>query len=62
MTLALAKCTALLTALLAGCASTNTFDTPAEAVPFCMALGEVPVIVEGRVACSGDLTPPSRRP
>lgn len=41
----------LLALLLAGCAS--TFDTPADAVPYCMTLGEVPTTVDGDVTCTG---------
>lgn len=42
----------LLALLLSGCASGKPFEDRAEAVPFCLVLGEVPVVVEGRVVCS----------
>lgn len=46
------KRAALLALVLAGCASGKPFEDRAEAVPFCLVLGEVPVVVDGRVRCS----------
>jgi len=41
----------LLSLILTGCTTTNSFQTVGDAVGYCMVLGQVPVRIDGNVVC-----------